>query len=212
MALNIRLLSKSFSKAPYRSIRLFVISPVLIGLSLILTAAVAAPYFETRFMVQQYQTVYSNLGYICHQFPSRSFHLFGSNIGICSRCFSIYSAILFSSMLLVFYNVRPTWRFRFFIPVLLAVPLLVDGVTQLYGFRESNNFLRLLTGVLFGMSVTTAFVSPYINFAVFLTTSIFKKDGLIMKNLCCKTSMALLLAILIQLPSLVFAEEITIKA
>ncbi len=41
------------------------------------------------------------------------------------------------------------------IPVLaslvLILPLIIDGLTQLFELRESNNIFRLLTGALFGI-------------------------------------------------------------
>jgi len=36
--------------------------------------------------------------------------------------------------------------------ILFNVPLAIDGITQLYGLRESTNEIRLLTGTLSGLS------------------------------------------------------------
>lgn len=33
----------------------------------------------------------------------------------------------------------------------MIVPAIIDGLTQLMGLRESNNFLRLLTGIMGGL-------------------------------------------------------------
>ena len=37
--------------------------------------------------------------------------------------------------------------------VLLLVPAFIDGLTQLLGYRESNNILRLVTGLLGGLGL-----------------------------------------------------------
>jgi len=117
-----------FPKASNKSIRLFAVSPVLIVLLLILIPARLAPYFETNLMSNQYQLLYSNLGKICHQFPTHSFYIFGSNMGICSRCFSIYFALLLSSIFLIFYHIKISWQYRCLISIVLAVPLLVTDL------------------------------------------------------------------------------------
>ena len=38
--------------------------------------------------------------------------------------------------------------------VLFSIPMALDGFTQMFGLRESNWELRLLTGALFGMAVS----------------------------------------------------------
>ncbi len=190
-----------------------MISPILILLLLILIPAILTPYFETNLMVKQYQLLYSNLGKICHQFPTHSFYIFGSNMGLCSRCFSIYFALFVSSILLIFFDIKLSWRYRFFISFILAVPLLADGFTQLYNLRESNNYLRLTTGILFGLGVALIFTSFYINYTVNFLINLLKKEDSTMKSLCCKINLSLLLTIIIfSLASLAFAGEITIKA
>jgi len=134
-------------------------------------------------------------------------------MGLCSRCFSIYLALLLSAIFLIFYDIKLIWQYRCLISIILAVPLLADGFTQLYGFRESNNALRLITGILFGLSVALAFISLYMNYVVHLIINLFKKEGSVMKNLCSKITLTLLLTIIItSLSSLAFAGEITIKA
>lgn len=40
----------------------------------------------------------------------------------------------------------------------LMLPLIVDGLTQLVGFRMSNNQLRLISGVLFGIATNMLFL------------------------------------------------------
>ncbi len=84
----------------------------------------------------------------------------GYKVAFCQRDVAIYGAILLAG--LVFGLVRhqlkplPVWAF-----VLLLVPMGIDGITQLFGLRESNWQLRTITGVLFGLaSVWLAY--PYL--------------------------------------------------
>ena len=75
----------------------------------------------------------------------------GYKVAFCQRDVAIYGAILLAG--LVFGLVRhqlkplPVWAF-----VLLLVPMGIDGITQLFGLRESNWQLRTISGALFGLA------------------------------------------------------------
>lgn len=79
----------------------------------------------------------------CHQMPERSFFLFGYQFPVCARCTGIMVGYVLAIILPWF--ISPSWQFIFF-----AVPMAIDGLTQLAGWRTSNNPLRLLTGILGG--------------------------------------------------------------
>jgi uncharacterized membrane protein len=53
----------------------------------------------------------------------------------------------------------PVW-----IGIIVQIPMVVDGVTQKLGWRESNNFLRIITGSLsgLGLSIGTVWGSRWI--------------------------------------------------
>lgn len=95
---------------------------------------------------------YSFLKNSCHQIPSRCLWILGSNMGLCSRCFSIYlsflviSNFLFVTKKLNFMGLKKTAL----ISLLLAFPLVIDGGTQLITDHLSNNWLRSITGMLAG--------------------------------------------------------------
>jgi uncharacterized membrane protein len=99
---------------------------------------------------------------LCAQTPSHSFFVFGYQVCLCSRCLAIYSSVLLGGLLLSLVrgrrNVRALdWRFW----VLALLPMALDGGTQLFGWRESNLGLRLLTGTIFGLA-TAWFLLPQI--------------------------------------------------
>ncbi len=73
----------------------------------------------------------------------------GYKVAICQRDVAIYGSVLLAGLLygLVRKWLRPipVWVF-----LVLLLPMAIDGGTQLIGLRESNWWLRTLTGGLFG--------------------------------------------------------------
>lgn len=81
----------------------------------------------------------------CHRMPERSFFYKGKQFPVCARCTGFYAGY-FSLPLFTF----SLWDPGFLWIGLLMVPALADGLTQAYMNRESNNWLRLFTGILAG--------------------------------------------------------------
>ncbi len=90
----------------------------------------------------------------CHQMASRSFFLWGHQFAVCARCTGIWSSLMvfgyIGTILLFLKKLRPL-NLIWFAAALL--PLAIDGTTQLTGFRESTNLLRLITGAISGGAV-----------------------------------------------------------
>jgi uncharacterized membrane protein len=110
-----------------------------------------APWLLSRGIAFPANLIYFFYGLTCHQLPERSFSVFGNKMCYCQRCCAIYSGVFFFGLLfpLVARRVRPLrWRWMF----LLWVPMALDGFTQLFGLRESNWELRVITGTLFALS------------------------------------------------------------
>jgi uncharacterized membrane protein len=90
---------------------------------------------------------------VCDQVPSHSYYVFGHQVCLCERCLAIYCTLLIAGLALAVLprlrgKVRPLdWRLW----LLLIVPMAIDGLTQLVGWRESDLLLRTLTGFLFGL-------------------------------------------------------------
>ena len=90
--------------------------------------------------------------WVCHQLPERSFHIHGRPLPLCARCTGYWSALvagILVNTLLQIHSYLPRAQL-FWVVVLFTIPMGLDGVTQLFGWRESNNPLRFLTGVLSG--------------------------------------------------------------
>ena len=111
----------------------------------------------------------------CHQWAFRSFFLFGGQavygrdelaglgvdpfafvggpgygwkLAFCERDLAIYLSLL--GFGLVYARWRSVGPSSFLMYGLLALPMALDGFTQLFGWRESSWELRVLTGALFG--------------------------------------------------------------
>lgn len=91
--------------------------------------------------------------FFCDELPTHSFFVGGYQICLCARCLAIYSSLLIGGLLLTYLRKRqPVKALAVWTWVLLALPMALDGGTQFFGWRESNNALRVLTGLLFGLA------------------------------------------------------------
>lgn len=86
----------------------------------------------------------------CHQHRDRSYVLCGEGLFVCARCTGVQFGFLVSfALLFALYGVFGASA-NFFLAALLIVPLGIDGLTQLFGLRQSTNALRFVTGYLAG--------------------------------------------------------------
>lgn len=96
---------------------------------------------------------------MCHGIPGRCLTLWDVPMPICARCTAIYLG-LFAGLMLFLVVRRGSERWFRWVAIAATMPLLIDGVTQATGLRESTNPLRLATGLLagffFGMWVLCA--------------------------------------------------------
>lgn len=90
--------------------------------------------------------------YICHRKPERSFFYKGHQFPVCARCTGFYisgiASIIFFRYFYLPYNLT-----SLIIGIILLIPTAIDGTTQLFEMRESNNTLRFVTGILGGIGL-----------------------------------------------------------
>ncbi|MBM2826134.1 MAG: hypothetical protein HW403_198 [Dehalococcoidia bacterium] len=114
---------------------------------------VLAPLFAAVGWLWPANLLYTLYDPFCHQLPQRSFFIFGQQFAVCQRDIAIYTAFLVAGLLFLTVRHRlrplPWWLF-----ILFAAPMAVDGFTQLFGWRESAWELRLITGFMFGIGAT----------------------------------------------------------
>lgn len=89
---------------------------------------------------------------VCHGIPSRCLVVFGTPMPICARCTAIYGGLIVGTLL---FRITPAMRERTarIIAIVAALPMGLDGGTQLIRLRESTNVLRVETGLVFGMAL-----------------------------------------------------------
>lgn len=90
------------------------------------------------------------LNLICHRMSERSFFVKGYQFPVCARCTGFYISLIiyfiYAYYFFVDYNL-----FLLIFAILLLIPTAIDGLTQLFEYRESNNILRFITGLTGGI-------------------------------------------------------------
>ena len=93
---------------------------------------------------------YKNL--ICHRKPERSFFIKGHQFPVCARCTGFYTGLIIFLIYDYFFNIDYSLNLLIF-SIILLIPTSIDGFTQLFNFRQSNNTLRFITGVIGGIGL-----------------------------------------------------------
>jgi len=74
-------------------------------------------------------------------------------MSLCSRCFGLYLFIILGAILSLIFglskNLNP--QILFLLTLFLNIPLFFDSITQFFNLRESNNYLRFITGAVSGL-------------------------------------------------------------
>lgn len=90
----------------------------------------------------------------------------GYKVALCERDIAIYGSVFIAGLIFAFLRERGRVRAPSLkVYLLFLIPIAVDGLTQLVGLRESNWWLRTVTGAIFGVaSVWLAY--PYVEDAM----------------------------------------------
>ncbi|GAC1632361.1 MAG: hypothetical protein NVS4B7_19980 [Ktedonobacteraceae bacterium] len=122
-----------------------------IMLGLLIAIAIAIPFLSYLGLDIIAKPLFFSLHLVCAQIPSHSFFILGHQLGLCARNFSIYASMFLGSLAFAMSKKRlpgiPWWLW-----ILMILPMAWDGITQMFGWRESTWELRLLTGALFGLA------------------------------------------------------------
>lgn len=92
------------------------------------------------------------LNLICHRKPERSFFIKGHQFPVCSRCTGFYISLIIYFTYTYYFFVDYNFYLLTF-AILLLIPSAIDGLTQLFEYRESNNILRFITGLMGGLGL-----------------------------------------------------------
>lgn len=86
---------------------------------------------------------------ICHGIPRRCLTIWNTPMPICARCTAIYAG-LFAGLFTFFVAPWIDEKIARWTMFVAAIPMAIDGLTQLARLRESTNSLRLATGAAAG--------------------------------------------------------------
>ncbi len=120
--------------------------------------AVAAPLLDSAGHATLAGRIYVAYGLVCHQLPDQSWFVVGHQMAFCQRDTAIYGTLAVAGIV---YQFRRRWTtgLTWWLAVAMTAPIALDGGTVLVGWRESDPYLRTVTGVLFGI-VLAWFVYP----------------------------------------------------
>ena len=125
-------------------------------------AIVLAPLAKANGFVGLSASLYHFFSYICHQISSRSLHVEGEKLGVCSRCFGVYFGLLFGFAIYPLWRrideIEPLPRFWLFLSL---VPISIDWSLNIFGIWENTHLSRFITGLLLGFACST-FIVPAI--------------------------------------------------
>lgn len=102
---------------------------------------------------------------ICHRIPERTFRVNNYYFPVCSRCTGIYLGSIIYFIYVYFYYVEYN-LWLIILAILMIIPTFLDGLTQYFNLRISNNYLRFTSGVIAGLGL--AILVKYFKWILFL--------------------------------------------
>ncbi len=112
-----------------------------------------APVAAANGWVDISNPIYSFYSYICHQIPSRSFHMLEHQFAVCSRCFGVYFGLLLGMLIYPLFRsmdeIEPFPRFWLFAAM---IPMAIDWSLTFFGYWENTHFTRITTGLILGVA------------------------------------------------------------
>lgn len=130
---------------------LFVLS-VLLWMILIVIAPVLSKSNGVLKLISA--AIYRFFSVSCHQMDDRCFHVAGSKMAVCSRCFSIYSGILFSTIIYPF--IFRLKKVSFPNPLIFIIPAIIlalDYFADNFGAFKNTMLTRSISGFIFGAGI-----------------------------------------------------------
>ncbi|MGI8641328.1 MAG: DUF2085 domain-containing protein [Pyrinomonadaceae bacterium] len=130
-----------------------------------------APIAEANNLTNISSPIYKFFSYLCHQMPSRSFHLENHSFAVCTRCFGVYFGLLFGFIVYPFFRsieeIEPLSRFWLF---LALIPMGIDWSLGFFGVWENTHFSRFLTGLVLGTACAIFIIPALIELAQLLSS------------------------------------------
>lgn len=135
-----------------------------------------APLAEANNLTNISAPIYKFFSYICHQMPSRSFHLEDHSFAVCARCFGVYAGLLSGFIAYPFFRspeeLEPPRRYWLF---LALIPMGVDWSLGVFGVWENMHFSRFLTGSILGIACAVFIIPALVEIAQITSHKMTKK-------------------------------------
>jgi uncharacterized membrane protein len=125
--------------------------------------------------------IYFAFSTTCHQLDSRSFHIFGYKLGVCSRCTSLYIAFLLGTIVYPFFRKINDVKLPSIWYLLIATGLLLaDSSLEIFNFQDNTFLTRTVTGFILGFVLPFYLIPGFVNFVQEVVS--FFKDSYDKKN------------------------------
>jgi uncharacterized membrane protein len=133
---------------------LLFLAPLVLPSGIVSDLSGAVGSSDNDYIIQNmsfpWNVVYSMGDRLCHQRADRSLFINGNQMPFCTRCTAIWLGLAIGLGFMVLYAIE--LNEKFFVAIILSlIPIGVDGIGQLFGFWESTNVIRFITGLLAGM-------------------------------------------------------------
>ena len=147
---------------------------LLIGV--VLLGAFAAPLLAASGLADAAQQLHTWYLVLCPQRPEHSYFVLGQQTALEHREIAMFAAQLVAGLVYA----HPAWRawrkIGFWWLVLLSLPMAVDVITQMLGWRDSDWFARSWTGALFGVA-SVLWMYPYVDEALGITPAVLGRSS-----------------------------------
>lgn len=112
-----------------------------------------APIAKANDLTSISSPIYGFFSHICHQMPSRSFHMLGHKFAVCSRCFGVYSGLVIGMLAYpLFRSMEKIEPFPSVWLILSLVPMAIDWSLTFFGIWENTYLTRVTTGLILGIT------------------------------------------------------------
>jgi uncharacterized membrane protein len=133
---------------------LLFLAPLVLPSGSVSDLSGAAGFSDNDYIIRNmsfpWNVVYSIGDRLCHQRADRSLFINGNQMPFCTRCTAIWLGLAIGLGFMVLYTIELNEKFLVAI-ILSLIPIGVDGIGQLFGFWESTNVIRILTGLPAGL-------------------------------------------------------------
>lgn len=106
------------------------------------------------------QHLYKSFSPICHQYESRSLHLFDHKLAVCARCTGIYIGFFIGILLLLLIRIGLNYS-TITLWIVALVPMLFDVILDGLQIHRATLLTRFVTGSFFG-TVAAFILAPLI--------------------------------------------------